>query len=53
MSLAVLGRLGVDTFATLTVLTAAALGLRVLVLRALGVAADAVINDEIRLTVLI
>ena len=55
MSLAVLGRLGVETFATLTVLTAAvARGLRDLVLRALGaVAADAVINDEIRLTVLI
>ena len=60
MSLAVLGRRGdvvlttvFFTAALVTVLTAAALGLRVLVLRALGVAADAVINDEIRLTVLI
>ena len=57
MSLAVLGRLGAVTFGAFGVaaLTAAvALGLRVLVLRALGaVAADAVINDEIRLTVLI
>ena len=50
MSLAVLGRLGAVTFGAFGVaaLTAAvALGLRVLVLRALGaVAADAVINDE-------
>ena len=63
MSLAVLGRLGAVTVLTTGFLTcalgaaftaAAAFGLRVLVLRALGaVAADAVINDEIRLTVLI
>ena len=63
MSLAVLGRRGdvvlttafFTAFALGAALTAAvARGLRDLVLRALGaVAADAVINDEIRLTVLI
>ena len=44
MSLAVLGRLGVVTFGAfgVTAFTAAARGLRVLVLRTLGAAADAV-----------
>ena len=62
MSLAVLGRRGDVVLATgffaaafgAALTAAVAFGLRVLVLRALGaVAADAVINDEIRLTVLI